>query len=94
MKRRFTAQVPRSILRELKWANPATYAEVFDHLAEKGALISVSKYYSMAKEAFGDGYEWVVDLENTHQGGACGDGETWEQAARHAILATISMIGI
>ena len=94
MKRRFTAQVPKSILKELGWSNPATYAEVFDHLADKGALISVSKFYSMAKEAYGEGYDWVIDLENTTHGGASGDGDTWEQAARYAILAAISLLNL
>ncbi len=92
MKRRFTAQVPRSILNELNWSNPATYAEVFDYFAEKGALISISKYYSIAKEGFGDGYDWMVDLENTHHSGASGEGDTWEQAARQAILAAINLL--
>ena len=50
MKRRFTAQVPQDVLSALKWGNPATYAEVFDHLAEKGAVISISKFYSIAEE--------------------------------------------
>lgn len=92
MKRRFTAQVPRSILNELNWSNPATYAEVFDYFAEKGALISINKYYSIAKEGFGDGYDWMVDLENTHHSGASGEGDTWEQAARQAILAAINLL--
>ena len=92
MKRRFTAQVPQDVLTALKWGNPATYAEVFDYLAEKGALISISKFYSIAKEGFGDGYDWMVDLENTHHSGASGEGDTWEQAARYAILAAINIL--
>lgn len=94
MKRRFTAQVPQDVLTALKWGNPATYAEVFDYLAEKGAVISISKFYSIADEGFGDGYEWCVDLENTHHSGASGEGDTWHQSARYAILSAIGVLGL
>ena len=68
MKKRFTAHAPQSVLRELGWSNPATWAEVFDYLAERGMLISINRAYDFGLECFMDGYEWQVDFEKTLEG--------------------------
>ena len=91
MVKRFTALVPTDILYTLGWHNPATYAEVFDHLFENGMLISISRYYDFGDECFGDGYDWCVDCENTLHGGATGDADTWIEAANQAILSCIDL---
>ena len=85
--------MPTNILMELGWNNRATYAEVFDYLAEKGLLVSISRYYDFAdKEGFGDGYEFCVDCENTLRTGLYGDGDTWIEAANYAILACVDYL--
>lgn len=91
MVKRFTAQVPQKILSAMGWANPATYAEAFDFFSDKGMLISISRFYDMVNECFGDGYEFIIDCENTPHSGACGDANTWIEAANYAILACIDM---
>lgn len=91
MVKRFTAQVPQKILSAIGWGNPATYAEVFDYLSDQGMLISISRFYDMVNECFGDGYEFIIDCENTPHSGASGDANTWIEAANYAILACIDM---
>lgn len=91
MQKRFTALVPTDILYTLGWHNPATYAEVFDYLFEKGVLISICRYYDFGNECFGDGYDWYVDYENTLRSGATGYADTWIEAANKAINACIEL---
>lgn len=91
MQKRFTAQVPQKMLSAIGWVNPATYAEVFDYFSDKGMLISISRFYDLANECFGDGYDFSVDCENTLHSGASGDANTWIEAANYAILACIDM---
>ena len=92
MKKLFTAQVPQQVLTELGWSNPATWAEVFDHLADKGMLISICRNYDFGKECFADGYDWQVDFENTLRGGISGDMNTWESAARSAVIGCLTVL--
>lgn len=92
MKKRFTAHAPQSVLRELGWNNPATWAEVFDHLAENGMLVSINRAYDFGLECFVEGYEWQVDFENTLRGGLSGDGDTWELAAMSAVISCLTVI--
>lgn len=89
MRKLFTKLVPQKVLNELRWSNPATYADVFDFFADKGMLISVSKTYSLEEESFVEGYDWYVDFENTRRGGFAGDSCTWEGAALDAIIACL-----
>jgi hypothetical protein len=91
MQKRFTALVPQKILSAIGWGNPATYAEVFDYFSEKGMLISISRFYDMASECFGDGYDFSVDCENTLHSGASGDANTWIEAANYAIYACLDL---
>ena len=91
MVKRFTAQVPQKTLSMLGWNNPATYAEVFDYFSEKGMLISISRFYDMVNECFGDGYEFIIDCEKTPHSGASGDANTWIEAANYAILACLDL---
>lgn len=91
MQKRFTALVPQKILSALGWNNPTTYAEVFDYFSDKGMLISISRYYDLGNECFGDGYDWYVDFENTLRSGATGDADTWIEAANQAINACIDL---
>ena len=91
MHKRFTALVPQKILSALGWNNPATYAEVFDYLSNKGMCISISRYYDFVNECFGDCYDWCVDCENTLHSSASGDANTWIEAANQAILACIDL---
>ena len=92
MTRKFTAQVPTNILCAIDWHNPSTYAEVFDYLADKGLIISISKEYDMAEECFTDGYEWAIDNGNTLRDGAYGYGDTWIECANEAILRANDLI--
>ena len=92
MRKLFTAQVPREVLNELGWINPSTYAEVFDYLAERDMLISINRAYDLGLECFMDGYEWQVDFEKTLRGGLSGDGDTWEEAARLAVISCLTVI--
>ena len=92
MKKRFTAQVPQVVLRDLGWGNPATYAEVFDLLAENGMLVSINRSYDFGLECFVEGYEWQVDFENTLRGGLSGDGDTWELAAMSAVISCLTVL--
>ena len=87
MVKRFTALVPTDILYALGWHNPATYAEVFDYLFEKGVLISICRYYDMADEMYEDGFEWEIDAK-----GYFGYGDTWVECANTAILKAIELI--
>ena len=91
MVKRFTALVPTDILYTLGWHIPATYAEVFDDLFEKGVLISISRYYDYANECYGDSYDWSVECENTLRSGAAGYADTWIEAANQAICACIDL---
>lgn len=91
MQKRFTAIVPQKILSAIGWHNPATYAEVFDYLAQKGMCISISRYYDFGDECFGEGYDWCVDCENTLRCGATGDADTWAEAANQAICACLDL---
>ena len=92
MVKRFTAQVPQKILSELGWNNPSTYAEVFDYFSDKGMLISISRFYDMVNERFGDGYEFIIDCENTPHSGASGDANTWKEAANYAIWSCLDIM--
>lgn len=92
MTKRFTAQVPTNILYALDWHNPATYAEVFDYLADNNVLISISQHYDMVFECYDDSYEWCIDNGNTLRDGAYGDGDTWIECANEAILRAIDLI--
>lgn len=92
MKKLFTAQVPQEVLNELGWRNPGTYAEVFDHLAENGMLVSISRCYDFGEDCFVDGYDWSVDFENTLRGGLTGDGDTWEDAAKSAVISCLTVL--
>lgn len=92
MRKLFTAHVPLRVLNELGWSNPATYAEVFDHLAERGMLVSVYRNYDLGTERFTDYYDWQVDFENTLRGGLSGDGDSWENAAQNAVISCLTVI--
>ena len=94
MKKRFTAHAPQSVLRELGWSNPATWAEVFDFLSDKGMLVSISRSYDFGEECFVDGYEWFVDCENTLRSGLSGDSIRWEKAAEEAVLSCLETFKI
>ena len=87
MQKRFTALVPQEILSGLGWSNPATYAEVFDFLSDKGMLISIYRYYDMVDEMYEDGFEWEIDAN-----GYYGYGDTWIECANTAILKAIELI--
>lgn len=87
MVKRFTAMVPQSVLTKLGWSNPATWAEVFDFLSEKGMLVSISRGYD-----FVDGYEWSVDCENTLRSGLAGDSIRWEKAAEEAVMNCLEVL--
>ena len=91
MVKRFTALVPTDILYTIGWHYPATYAEVFDDLFEKGVLISISRYYDYANECYGDSYDWSVECENTLRSGSAGYADTWIEAANQAINACIDL---
>lgn len=86
MKRRFTGIAPAMVLKGLGWYNPATWAEVFDYLSDRGMLISISRSYDCAEECFSDGYDWQVDFEDTLRMGEFGYGETWEKAAEEVVM--------
>lgn len=92
MQKRFTAMVPQSVLTKLGWSNPATWAEVFDFLSEKGMLISVSRSYDFGEECFVDGYEWSVDCEETLRKVECGYASSWERAAEEAVIKCLKML--
>lgn len=91
MKKRFTAQVPTDILYAIGWYNPAIYAEVFDYLADKGLLISISKEYDMVDQCFTDGYEWKIDNGTTLRNEEYGYGDTWIKCANVAILRGVEL---
>ena len=92
MQKRFTGIVPQSVLIKLGWSNPATWAEVFDFLSEKGMLVSISRSYDFGEECFVDGYEWSVDCENTLRSGISGDQIIWEKAAEDAVIKCLEML--
>lgn len=92
MTKRFTAQVQTNILYEIGWHNPATYAEVFDYMSERGMLISISRYYDFGNECFGDGYDWSIDCEYTLRMGEFGYSETWIEAANSAIKCCLEQL--
>lgn len=92
MQKRFTAMVPHSVLTKLGWSNPATWAEVFDFLSEKGMLVSISRSYDFGEECFVDGYEWSVDCENTLRSGLTGDSIRWEKAAEDAVMNCLEVL--
>lgn len=94
MQKRFTAMVPQSVLTKLGWSNPATWAEVFDFLSDKGMLVSISRSYDFGEECFVDGYEWFVDCENTLRSGLSGDSIRWEKAAEEAVLSCLETFKI
>ena len=91
MQKRFTAMVPQSVLTKLGWSNPATWAEVFDFLSEKGMLVYISRAYSYTEECFIDGYDWAADyydIDDTMVGYA----RTWERAAEDAVMNCLEML--
>lgn len=92
MQKRFTAMVPQRVLTKLGWGNPATWAEVFDFLPEKGMLVSISRSYDFGEECFVDGYEWSVDCENTLRSGLSGDSIRWEKAAEDAVMKCLEIL--
>lgn len=91
MSKRFTAQVPTDILYAIGWYNPATYAEVFDYLADKGILVSISKEYDMVDQCFTDRYEYDIDNDTTLRNGEYGYGDTWIECANEAILRGVEL---
>lgn len=92
MQKRFTGQVPQKILSAIGWGSPATYAEVFDYFSDQGMLISISRFYDIVKEGFGEGYEFIVDCENTCHSGISGDANTWIEAANYAIWSCLDFL--
>ena len=92
MRKLFTKLVPQKVLSELGWSNPATYAEVFDFLAERGMLVSIYRNYDFGVERFTDYYDWMVDFETTLRGGLTGDGDSWENAALNAVISCLTII--
>lgn len=92
MQKRFTAMVPQRVLTKLGWSNPATWAEVFDFLSEKGMLVSISRSYDFGDECFVDGYEWSVDCENTLRSGISGEQIRWEKAAEEAVMNCLEVL--
>lgn len=92
MQKRFTAMVPQSVLTKLGWSNPATWAEVFDFLSERRLLVSISRGYDFAEERFMDGYDWMVDRENTSRFGECGYASSWERAAEEAVMKCLEIL--
>lgn len=87
MQKRFTAMVPQRVLTKLGWSNPATWAEVFDFLSEKGILVSISRSY-----VFAEGYNWHVDCEETLRMVECGYASSWERAAEKAVVKSLEML--
>lgn len=87
MQKLFTAMVPQPVLTKLGWINPATWAEVFDFLSEKGMLISISRSYDFGEE----GYDWQVDCEETLRMGECGYASSWERAAENAVMKCLEL---
>ena len=92
MQKRFTAMVPQSVLTKLGWSNPATWAEVFDFLSEKGMLVSISRRYDYGEECFTEGYDWLVDCEETLRKVECGYASSWERAAEEAVIKYLKML--
>ena len=92
MQKRFTAMVPQRVLIKLGWGNPATWAEVFDFLSEKGMLVSISRSYDFGEECFVDRYDWFVDRENTLRSGLTGDSIRWEKAAEDAVMKCLEIL--
>ena len=92
MQKRFTAMVPQRVLTKLGWGNPATWAEVFDFLSDKGMLVSISRIYDFGEECFVDGYDWSVDCENTLRSGLTGDSIRWEKAAEDAVMKCLEIL--
>lgn len=91
MQKRFTAMVPQRVLIKLGWGNPATWAEVFDFLYEKGMLVYISRAYSHTEECFIDGYDWAADyydIDDTMVGYA----RTWERAAEEAVMKCLEIL--
>lgn len=86
MTKRFTAQVPTNILYEIGWSNPATWAEVFDYLSEKGVNICLRRAYSFSRECFTNDYEWAVN--DTMVGLA----SSWEKAAEEAVMVCLEQL--
>lgn len=87
MQKRFTAMVPQPVLTKLGWSNPATWAEVFDFLSEKGMLVSISRSYD-----FAEGYDWQVDCVETLSMGDCGYASSWEKAAEDAVMNCLEVL--
>ncbi len=94
MKKRFTAIASNKVLRELGWGNPATWAEVFDFLSEKGMLVSISRSYDFGEECFTEGYDWWVDCEETLRMGEVGYARTWERAAKEAVMKCLEQLKV
>lgn len=92
MQKRFTAMVPQSVLTKLGWSNPATWAEVFDFLSEKGMLVSISRSYDYGEECFTEGYDWLVDCEETLRKVERGYASSWKRAAEKAVIKCLGML--
>lgn len=92
MQKRFTAMVPQPVLTKLGWSNPATWAEVFDFLSEKGMLVSISRSYDFTEECFTEGYDWQIDCEKTLRTGALGYASSWERAAENAVMKCLEIL--
>lgn len=84
--------VPKPVLTKLGWSNPATWAEVFDFLSEKGMLVSISRSYDYGEECFTEGYDWLVDCEETLRKVECGYASSWEKAAEDAVIKCLGML--
>ena len=84
--------VPQPVLTKLGWSNPATWAEVFDFLSEKGMLVSISRSYDFAEKCFTEGYDWQIDCEKTLRMGEFGYASSWERAAEEAVMNCLEIL--
>lgn len=91
MQKRFTAMVPQRVLTKLGWGNPATWAEVFDFLSDKGMLVYISRAYSRTEECFIDGYNWAADYYDIDDS-MVGYARTWERAAEEAVMKCLEIL--
>ena len=91
MQKRFTAMVPQPVLTKLGWSNPATWAEVFDFLSDKGMLISISRWYNVNEFRFEEGYDWAIDCEKLNDTLYGGD-RLWVRAAEEAVMKCLEIL--
>ena len=91
MQKRFTAMVPQPVLTKLGWSNPATWAEVFDFLSDKGMLVSISRWYNVNEFRFEEGYDWAIDCEKLNDT-LYGSDRLWVRAAEEAVMKCLEML--